>query len=587
MKQELIKFYEALENLHLQRGDVDKKFEELNEIIKNFKKDIEKIGVSDVANQKDLKELFDETLKDLKTFPQNMSNSFRELLEKEKFRNELNDYFIAIVFGKVKAGKSTLGNFIIENRLENQKVEIFKYDEAGKEVPVKKLEEINEEKFKVKATECTTEIQGFKLGGMAWIDTPGIGSMTKENEKLAKDYINSADFIIYPTNSASPLQRDELEELKKLFNQNKKVSICITKSDVIEEDECECGSEEGCEKCNEGIIKKIVNKPEKDRKAQEEWVRGEVKKVLKELDKEDALLGDVFSISVFTAKEGLKNNDEELFKGSNIEKFYSLMREIVEEKAVELKNSTPYENLNAVVDRFLGKFDLEEIKEDNVKEKDKTQSNSQKSEINIKKLKNDIKKIDEEIKQKLDKFKDIKENIDMEITYIIDNVVSKKTLNLTKSNSKEIFESIDNEVKSELEKMIEENLKKIFKDFSANINLTLNSDNFKIEDKYETIRVRYDNSGFVTNVLHTLTFGLWEKDYKTVRDKIYLGDNKEEVIKAFKANRLEEFKKFAKANYEKMENEFFKPLEKELQKIAQKVDNFENELKDFQSTLKA
>jgi len=583
MKQELIKFYEALNNLHLQllqhlqRGDVDKKFEELNEIIKNFEEDIKKIGVSDVANKKDLKKLFDKTLKDLKTFPQDMSNSFKKLLEDEKFRNELNGYFIAIVFGKVKAGKSSLGNF----RLENQKVEIFKYDEAGKEVPVKKLEEINEDGFKVKATECTTEIQGFKLGGMVWIDTPGIGSMTKENEKLAKDYIKSADFIIYPTNSASPLQRDELEELKKVFSQNKKISICITKSDVIEEDECECGSEEGCEKCNEGIIKKLMNKPEEDRKAQEEWVKGEVVKVLKELNKEDALLGDVFSISVFTAKEGLKNNDEELFKGSNIEKFYALMRDIVENKAIELKNSTPYENLSAVVDRFLGNLEISDTK------KEETKNSSKESEINIKKLKENIGKIKKDIKSKLKKFEKMKKDIDMDINNIIDEIVTEKTLNLTKSNSKEIFESIDNEVKKKLEEKIQKNFKKIFEDFSANINLTLNSDNFKIEDRYETIRVRYDNSSFLTNVLHTVTFGLWEKDYKTVKESIPIGDNKEEVIKAFKANRLEEFKKFAKANYEKLENEFFKPLEKELQKIAQKVESFENELKDFQSTLKA
>ncbi len=69
---------------------------------------------------------------------------------------------------------------------------------------------------------------------MAWIDTPGLGSMTLENGKLAKEYIQSADYIIYPTSSDSPLQRDEVEELKRLFEQNKKVTICITKSDKFE-----------------------------------------------------------------------------------------------------------------------------------------------------------------------------------------------------------------------------------------------------------------------------------------------------------------------------------------------------------------
>ena len=34
---------------------------------------------------------------------------------------------------------------------------------------------------------------------MAWIDTPGLGSMVEENGELAKEYIQSADYNIYPT----------------------------------------------------------------------------------------------------------------------------------------------------------------------------------------------------------------------------------------------------------------------------------------------------------------------------------------------------------------------------------------------------
>jgi len=570
MKQNLYKFYEALENIRFQQNleEYNKKFEELTKIINTFQDDVKKIGLDSVVKRnKDLKKLFNEMLENLKDFPDRISKYFLELSEKEKFRNELSNYFIVMVFGKVKAGKSSLGNFIIENRLKNQKVKIFKYDKAGKKQTIKRFEEIDEEGFAVKSTECTTEIQGFTLGGMAWIDTPGLGSMTFQNGELAKEYINSADYIIYPTNSAAPLQRDELEELKKLFNENKKITICITKSDIIEEDECECGSEEGCEKCEAGIIRKIVNKSKEDREKQEEWVKGEIKKILIELDKEEALLGEVLSISVLAAKEGLKNNDKKLFENSNIEKFYDIIRVIVEKKAVELKKHTPYENLKVLVDKFLG--------------------DNEKKEISIKKLEKIINEINKNINEKLNKFEELKKDTEIDIINIIESVTLEKVVNFKKSNAEAIFSLVDKEIKEQIEAKLEKNIQEILEDFRVNLNdLTLKTDEFKIKDIYKPIKITYDDSSLIREVLHVVTFGYIEKSYKTVRDKIYLGDNKEEVIKSFKENRLVEFNKFVKNSYEKIENEFFKPLQDELQKINKKMDNLKKEFKNFKVDLK-
>ena len=187
-------------------------------------------------------------------------------------------YYIVIIFGKVKAGKSSLGNFIAHNRLASQDINFFKYDKAGNEEAIKKLEEIDEnsEGFATANMECTVEIQGFKLSGMAWVDTPGLGSMVEENGDLAKEYIQSADYVIYPTNSSSPLQQDEKEQLRELFEQNKKVTICITKSDDTEEDEVD-GE----------LVKVLMNKTKENRAKQEEWVKSDMGKILGE--KENAL----------------------------------------------------------------------------------------------------------------------------------------------------------------------------------------------------------------------------------------------------------------------------------------------------------
>ena len=103
-------------------------------------------------------------------------------------------------------------------KAKNQKNEFFRYDKAGQEQKAEELQEIDEddEAFNTDTLEATAEIQGFRLDSLAWIDTPGLGSMTTINGKLAQKYIESADFIIFPTNSDSAFQRDEKEEVKKL-----------------------------------------------------------------------------------------------------------------------------------------------------------------------------------------------------------------------------------------------------------------------------------------------------------------------------------------------------------------------------------
>ena len=48
-------------------------------------------------------------------------------------------------------------------------------------------------KFDVDVEESTSAIQGFELGGMTWIDSPGLGSVTERNGNLARQYTESAD----------------------------------------------------------------------------------------------------------------------------------------------------------------------------------------------------------------------------------------------------------------------------------------------------------------------------------------------------------------------------------------------------------
>ncbi len=194
-------FYESLNDISIINNSVDEKRELVKKYVYSFNSNIQNLKVDENIKKqnKDISNLLEETINIIKYSSENWLKDFDKMIELEKFRSDLSNYFIVIIFGKVKAGKSSLGNFIAKNKLDSQKVDFFKYDEAGKKQAIKKLEEIESDSFATNNLECTVEIQGFKLDGMAWIDTPGLGSMVKENGDLAKEYIHSADYIIYPT----------------------------------------------------------------------------------------------------------------------------------------------------------------------------------------------------------------------------------------------------------------------------------------------------------------------------------------------------------------------------------------------------
>jgi len=570
MQSKLKEYYKTLDSISLVNSDVDKKREELKKIVDDFYRYTQSISIDKKVLQqnKELSSLLMATVDSIKQATSSWVENFNTMLEKEKFRSELENYFIVIIFGKVKAGKSSLGNFIAQNRLKNQDIHFFKYDEAGNEESIKKLQEIEDDGFATANLECTVEIQGFKLSSMAWIDTPGLGSMVEENGELAKEYIQSADYIIYPTNSSSPLQQDEKAQLKELFEQNKKVTICITKSDDSEEDECECGSLDGCPKCNKGIIKILKNKPQSSRKKQEQWVKDELKDILGK--KQNALLGDVLSLSVHTAKAGLKNSDEEMFKNSGISNFYALMNDVLQNKAEALKHNTPYDGLKSFIDNdILGNADSKSI--------------------SIATLKASIQKFEKQIKENIEAFKTIKENLNTDIMVQIDSVTSKYISALTKSNANEVFKQIDDELNHTISKMVDENIKSIISNFSVSLSTLSSSlkssDSFAIKDKYETIKVRYDDTGAVRNILNKATFGLVERSYSTMKEKVYIGDNKNEIIANFKANRLSSFMSVAKDNYSSIENDFFIPLKNISKDLKSHIKQLTATVEQFKSSL--
>ncbi len=592
------KFYSSLKDIEIVNEDLDKKRERLKKEVYSYNEKIQKLSINkSLQNQnKEIGELLNLTLNILKDSSTKWIENFNNILEKEKFRSDLENYFIIIIFGKVKAGKSSLGNFIAQNSPKNEKVNFFKYDKAGKEKTIQKLEEIDDNSFGTDNLECTREIQGFKLDAMAWIDTPGLGSMVEENGELAKEYIQSADYIIYPTSSDSPLQADEILQLKELFEQNKKVTICITKSDIKERLRDTNGK---LLKKNGKVLPKVmINKSLENREEQEKYVKEEIEKI----NKNESLLGDIISLSVHTAKLGLQKSDEKLFEESNIPKFYELLTEVVKKKASKLKSETPYNGLKSFIDNdVLG-----------VTEKPNP--------LTIKIIREKIDDLDENITENLTQFDTLISNIKSDLSGEIEVIVAKYYIEINKYNSEEMFKKIDKEIADNISNIIENNIKNAFENFSYsldNLSTSISGGEFKIDDRYAeyTYTTKERNRNIGSALLGTgamigaglLTGGsawvvagvsilaggaggyvggkLGEMTGSKHTDKVNIGDNKDEVIQKFKEKQLSTHENNTIKIYKDIQKQFFIPLQDSIKNMRSELDNFEKNIISFKGGL--
>ncbi|WP_457561931.1 dynamin family protein [Caminibacter pacificus] len=423
------KFYKNLETLDLIFASDRNKINTLKELIDN-------VNIPYVTSKNQELNKIIEDIRDNFKVVDSWKKEVDKLIAEFEFSEYLKNKFIVIVYGKVKAGKSTLGNFVANNEVTkklNKKAEFFVYESNSKK-SIEKLEE-----FKTDNLECTSEIQGFELDALAWIDTPGLLSVTKQNEELAKKYINAADFIIFPTSSDSPLQNEEIKELKELQKYNKKFSIVITKSDYVEEDEVD-GE----------IVDIFYNKPEEIRKQQEEYV-------INRLKEEGIDVDSVFSISVKMAQLGD-------LEGSNLLKFFEFMDKNVVNKAQLLKETSQKDRIYGFI-------------ENEIKSKVEIMSDW------LDKLEKEYMQIQSQIKRKIVSSKS-------DAVFIMNDLINVDEIN--KFNIKEKFLEIQQKAYSELDKKIKKDVEEIFSGFDKEFKEFIEAidvDEFEIKDKYKKVKV--------------------------------------------------------------------------------------------------
>lgn len=329
------------------------------------------------SNDEDMLEIFSKTAEVLSNTLSDAEQTISEAVRGMTFIHEFEKRFTVSVFGKVKAGKSYLGNLIMGHpvrkaglassydKLTDLTVHVYdrgKMYEQNRLSTDEEQKECNGEEFYVDKNEATSTIQWVNIGGMCWFDTPGIGSVTIENEELAKEYVKNSDLVIFACNSDAAGTRQEFLEIKQLHEMGKPILLLLTQSDVYDYDVDDDGEE----------ISILVPKSEKDRSDQEKYMM----ETLREQGMEDVLrYADILTVSALLASEAIKNNDAEMFEQSNIGKLLEKLTSITRNDAAEIKRNTPKIRINEMIDSII--TDLQSVSKEVNKYCDAIQVNKQ------------------------------------------------------------------------------------------------------------------------------------------------------------------------------------------------------------------
>lgn len=294
----------------------------------------------------EIRRIFQESSHSLEQELQNASKAIEAEIKGMNFIETFEKRFTIAVFGKVKAGKSYIGNFIMGHpmrkygvksaydKLEPPVVQVY---DRGKQTTQTELSEQSDDPFSTGMKETTSTIQWFDIGGLSWFDTPGIGSVTWENEMLAKEYVQNADLVVFACNSDAAGTRQEFAEMRQLYDMGKPILLLLTQSDTYEYDIDEDDNE----------ISVLVPKSDKDRTDTEQYMV----QTLEEQGMSDMIRKyEILTVSAKLAVEALKTQDEELFRQSNMGLLLEKLVAITKNDAAKIKKKTPRDRLRKMID---------------------------------------------------------------------------------------------------------------------------------------------------------------------------------------------------------------------------------------------
>ena len=285
----------------------------------------------------------------------------------KQFIKKNEKYLVVMVFGAVKAGKSSLGNFFagkkffnapFDNHYKKISKPIFETEESGRDTGDVEKDSHGDTWFQEGVIDTTGAIQYFTLSGLRWVDSPGTGAVgkggdTKNMTKLVEEYLSYTDMCIFLMNSAEPGLQDDMRYMSRLSKEGQEALIVITKSDFPDEDEDDEGN----------LISVLMPKTAENRKLQEDDICKRVKISYPDID-EDKFRA--ISISTALASEAVEQEDDEKFKSSHLDMLMKILGDKVSDNAISRKQENPRRLLNSFVDSVVEGLQQFETDVDNI-----------------------------------------------------------------------------------------------------------------------------------------------------------------------------------------------------------------------------
>jgi len=274
----------------------------------------------------------------------------KKQIDGRDFQNKFEKVPLVIVFGIVKAGKSTLGNFVHGRSF--RKAEFDNVYKNG-QIPASRI--IVQEKgradvsekdaFDENSIESTCSAQYFTLPGLAWVDTPGIGAIEKKSvdivplADIARKYVQYADLVVFLANSTNPGVQEDIAGYRDLYESGKKALVVITRSDTY------------ASRVENGKIVKIQIPKDRERRQLQE------KSLCDAMEKNGVprKFCDAVSISTQLAEKAVAANDDVLWNGGNMGEFYRKVVSVIgDSQILELKKEAPRKLWNKTVSDIVG-----------------------------------------------------------------------------------------------------------------------------------------------------------------------------------------------------------------------------------------
>lgn len=496
-----------------------------------------------------------------------------------KFMSKNQKYLVAMVFGEVKTGKSTLGNYFagkylkdapFDNLYKHKAPPEFYIEESGRKDGGIEKDQKGQDWFKEGLIDTTGAIQYFTISGLRWIDSPGTGALekagdTKNMEEMVKEYLPYTDLCIFLTSSSSPGLRSDMKYIKELTDENQEALIVITKSDKPEYDEDENGNE----------IQIPVPKTAEVRKKQENAVRDQIRESYPEIDENKY---NMLSVSTELAKRAIQQDDDEAFKGSNLNLLTAKLIEKCGNRSRKLKEKRVKEQMNHFISDILEGTD---------------------NQNGIASIESYIDKISASKKDYLDKlaerkdriYKDVKRALAQQVRDQVhqwDDEIKKSGKEISDKNASAAINKL---VNATIGRRLGEEIGEIIDGFEYDSQLTFQG-NFQgggLSKKSKDIERTYKKK----EVVERDPDGLWEnirsffgKTYYRTRSvdakvtiHIDLGTNAEDYIDTITAQLESSVRAFIDGFFDDVKENYFKPQEiyvqsvkKELQVLKQRLD---------------